>query len=104
MKRWHARGAAILLAMMTAGLQAQPQGQPPGEHEGQGGHHRGPPPEALAACKGLQAGADCSFTGRERTVSGSCFAPPDRPLACRPKDGGKHPPEGPLDANAAPRR
>jgi hypothetical protein len=100
MKRCQALGAATLLAMMAAGLQAQPQGQPAGEHEGQAGHHRGPPPEALDACKGLQAGADCSFTGRGRTVSGSCFAPEGKPLACRPKDRGERPP----GSASAPRR
>jgi len=49
------------------------------------GERRGPPPEALAACKGASAGKACSFKGREdRTVKGTCFAPEGRPLACRP--------------------
>ena len=47
---------------------------------------RGPPAEALAACKALKAGDACSFTAQRGAVSGSCFAPQDKPLACRPKD------------------
>lgn len=82
--------AALLLAGLAvqAQSQGQGQGQPPG---GQGGEHRGPPPEALAACKSLKAGAECSFTGRDRTVKGTCFAPENKPLACRPKDMGDRP-------------
>lgn len=70
--------AALLLAALAAN--AQPQGGPPP------GEHRGPPPEALAACKTAKAGADCSFTHEGRTMKGSCWAPEGRPLACRPKD------------------
>lgn len=46
----------------------------------------GPPEEAIAACKSLQAGKDCSFTGMRGNVTGTCFAPQGKPLACRPKD------------------
>ena len=75
----------------------------------------GPPPEAIAACKGKASGATCSFTGRQNeSLTGTCFSPPaggppptasgaqastSRPapptgqqgnaqLACRPKRGG----------------
>jgi hypothetical protein len=71
-----------------------------------GEHRRGPPPEAVAACKGKAADAVCSFTGREgQTLNGTCFAPPpraegadkagapERPPACRP-DRGSRPPAG----------
>lgn len=75
----HAFHATVLLACTAAF--AQPQGGPP-----PGGEHRGPPPEALAACKTAKAGADCSFTQGERSVKGSCWAPEGKPLACRPKD------------------
>lgn len=56
------------------------------------GKRRGPPPEALAACKGKSAGTECSFQSpRGDTVSGTCFAPKaDLPLGCRPS----HPPSG----------
>lgn len=66
------------------------------------GHRRGPPPEAIAACKGKASGAACSFTGRRgEALSGTCFAPPPRaesgtggqaespPLACRPQRSGQ---------------
>lgn len=47
---------------------------------------RGPPSEALDACKGKASGDACSFESpRHGTVSGTCFAPKeDLPLACRP--------------------
>jgi hypothetical protein len=55
---------------------------------GGGGH--GPPPEALAACRGLARGASCTVTLSDgRVSSGTCDAPAERlPLACRP--GGPH--------------
>ncbi|GEM_PF-4840984 len=61
-----------------------------GPGQGQQGKHRGPPPEALAACEGKSSGAECSFQSpRGDTVSGTCFAPKsDLPLGCRPS----HPP------------
>jgi hypothetical protein len=49
--------------------------------------HMGPPPEALAACKSKKAADPCSFTSPHGSVSGSCWAPEDRPLACRPDQG-----------------
>ena len=60
-----------------------------------GGGHRKPPPEALAACKGLSSGQACTFSGPRGSVTGSCFTPQlDKPSACRPKDGPVHP-DGP---------
>ena len=65
-------------------------GKAPGS---QGGSERphGPPPAAIAACKGLASGAGCSFVGREnQNRSGTCFSPAaDEPLACRPERGGQ---------------
>lgn len=84
--------ATLLLASVAAF--AQPQGGPP-----PGGEHRGPPPEALAACKTAKAGADCTFTQGERSMKGSCWAPEGKPLACRPKD---MPPPPPGAASAPP--
>jgi hypothetical protein len=52
--------------------------------------HRGPPPEAFAACSSLSSGATCSFTSPRGSVTGTCFAPEGKPLACRPKDGPPH--------------
>lgn len=63
--------------------QQRPQGMPPG-----------PPPQAIAACKGLASNAACSFAGRNNeTVTGTCAQPPGNgqgSLACRPS----HPPHG----------
>lgn len=65
-----------------------PPPPPPGH-----GPHRGPPPEALAACKDASEGATCSFTHRDHSITGTCSHGPDGkgPLACKP-DG---PPPGP---------
>ena len=76
------------LALSAGALFAQPSGgQPPAD--GQKQQHRGPPQEALDACKSLKAGQDCNFTSPHGAVKGSCFAPEGRPLACRPKDAPK---------------
>lgn len=77
-----------LLLATALGASAQPQGGPPP------GEHRGPPPEALAACKTAKSGADCSFTQGSRTTKGSCWAPEGKALACRPKDMPPPPPGG----------
>ena len=53
--------------------------------------HRGPPAEALAACKSLAAGAACSFTSPHGAETGTCGAPEGKPQACRPAHGGKPP-------------
>lgn len=47
--------------------------------------HRGPPPEALAACASSTAGASCSVTFNGQTLSGTCVAGPGgEALACLP--------------------
>ena len=63
--------AALLLAAPLAALaQSGGDGGPPPDREGQ---HRGPPPEAVAACKGKAIGSQASFADRSgRTVSGAC--------------------------------
>ncbi len=81
-----ARASLVCALAFASGLLcAQPSGAPPAKGEQQA--HRGPPPEALAACKALKSGQDCGFTSPHGAVKGSCFAPEGRPLACRPKDG-----------------
>ena len=75
---------ALTLLALTLPLSAQ-DGPPPGG---------GPPREALAACNGRAEGASCTFQGRGgESVTGTCGAPPGRPLACRPAGGppGGHP-------------
>ncbi len=54
---------------------------------GPGGRPPGPPPEALAACKGKSEGTEVSFTGRNgETLSGICRLI-DGQLAAMPKGG-----------------
>jgi hypothetical protein len=69
--------ATLTLAAGAAGAQTAEDGPPP--------HHHGPPPEALEACKSLSSGQECSFTMPRGTISGTCWAPEGKPLACRPK-------------------
>jgi hypothetical protein len=90
-----------LLLCASLGAIAQPAGgpgnPPPGEH-------RGPPPEALAACKTAKAGADCGFSHDGHAVKGTCWAPEGRPLACRPKDAPPPPMPGASAPPNAPKR
>ena len=54
--------------------------------------HRGPPPVALEACASAVQGDPCTFEGRRgETLEGTCEAPDDKPLACRPE--GAPPPQ-----------
>lgn len=83
--------ASWFISLGAAAQQSQNNGasaKPPvgGPAQGQG-EHRTPPPEALAACKSLAAGAACSFTSPRGSEDGTCFAPEGKPLACRPKNG-----------------
>jgi hypothetical protein len=60
-------------------------------------HHR-PPQEAFDACANAKRGDACTITHRDRTITGTCDAPPDETaLACRPD----HPPGPPPEAIAA---
>jgi hypothetical protein len=53
---------------------------------GQNNGRRGPPQVAIDACSGSVAGDSCSFTGRDSNeMSGTCFAPQERELACKPE-------------------
>lgn len=81
-------GAAWAVSMLLANAaSAQPAGGAP----------KGPPPEALAACKSLASGAACGFTSPRGAVTGTCFAPQQGlALACRPKDA--PPPDGAASA------
>lgn len=83
------RATVVAVALVAASLGAVAQSQdergpPPGG---------GPPSEAFKACATLSAGAACSFTGRGQQLSGTCFAPPGRMLACRPTRGPGGPPQ-----------
>ena len=69
--------AALAIAAGAAAAQSDE-----GQH-----HHHAPPPEALAACKSLSSGQECSFTSPHGTMTGTCWAPEGKPLACRPMNG-----------------
>lgn len=81
-----------------APLACRPEGPPPGA-QGQRGR-RGPPPEALAACRDHARGASCTVTPPDgRAVSGTCDSPSrEMPLACRPAGAPHGPPHGPPPA------
>ncbi len=77
-----ATGSATAALLWCAVALAQPS-------PGQGGQNGEPPPrppqEAFDACKSLASGASCSFTGMQNTkVQGTCWAPENKPLACKP--------------------
>ncbi|MGJ8669024.1 MAG: hypothetical protein ACSHXK_06005 [Oceanococcus sp.] len=81
LKRSNSSFAWILLAgaLLTAsyGATAQPNGDRPSR--------RGPPPEAISACKSLSEGDACSFSGRRGDESGQCITTPQDELACAPE-------------------
>lgn len=67
-------GVALATALAGAAFAAPPE----------------PPPEAYTACTSKAAGATCSVTFHEHTMSGTCSVIADK-LACKPD----HPPGGP---------
>lgn len=71
-------GASVAALALFSALAATPaHAQPkPGE---------GPPPEALAACSKLAADQVCSFNSPHGAVTGTCWAPTGKALACKPK-------------------
>ena len=71
---------ALFFGTLTAccTLSAQPV-------DGNGGPPK-PPAEALASCKTLSSGQECSFSSPQGAVKGTCWAPEGKPLACKPKD------------------
>ncbi|MCP5266921.1 MAG: hypothetical protein H6934_12465 [Burkholderiaceae bacterium] len=83
-----ALGAAIGpgLAFGQSGAERQAaQGRP---------QRHGPPAEAIDACRQRKADEACRFEGRRGTLSGRCWAPEGRPLACRPENAPAHEPRG----------
>ncbi len=76
---------AITLCFSAPSAHAQP--------DSQRGRHRGPPPEAIAACEGQAENAACQFTGRRGDdIEGTCISPPrqEGTLACAPEGGPPH--------------
>ena len=79
---------AIVLLASTAYAESEEKGE---SHR----DHRGPPEVALEACSNSVQGDPCSFEGRRgEPLEGSCEAPSDKPLACRPEGA---PPEQKLE-------
>lgn len=79
------RNLIALIATMTiaAAARAEPERENKPRRE-----HRGPPAAALEACSTAVQGDPCSFEGRRgNAVEGTCEAPDDKPLACRPEGG-----------------
>ena len=72
--------APLLIALSASGVWAQGQSTERPSREGGGP----PPPEALAACKSSTAGAACTVSGKEGTMTGTCGGPEGKPLACVP--------------------
>jgi hypothetical protein len=92
--------AVTLLCATAARADGSPSG-PPGGGSGSGPRRGPPPPEALAACEKLASGAACSFTHDGHQLTGVCWAPEDRPLACKPD---RPPHEGGSGSGSGPRR
>ncbi len=85
---WHRfAGAPLALLAVLASLASTPvMAQPkPGE---------GPPPEALAACSQLAANQACSFNSPRGPVTGTCWAPSGKALACKPQNAPPPPGNG----------
>jgi hypothetical protein len=91
MIRSHAAVPALLLSLLGVGaVQAADAPPAPPESAASGSRPMGPPPEAIAACKGLKAGDAASLTGRRgETLAGTCQTGPDGQLALRPERGPK---------------
>ena len=70
----------LLVILSIIGLSAFAQTQTRGSRG-----KRKPPREAVEACSGMQSGDTCSFQHRDRSLTGTCFAPKsDLALACKP--------------------
>jgi len=80
------RPVILTTLLCVAGLRPA-MSQPPGEP----GQHRAPPPEAIQACEGTSSGMQCSFTTDRGSMTGTCWAPEGKPLACKPAG---NPPSG----------
>jgi hypothetical protein len=78
---------------MLSSAATSPASEPPEAGERR---PKGPPPEAVAACKDKSEGSACSLDFHGTAIDGSCRKAPDGngPLACMPS----HPPPPPSEA------
>jgi hypothetical protein len=85
-------GLSLMIAAgFTSSVYAEPNSanRPPMNQNGEGRPH-GPPPEALDACKNKKDGDVCQFNSPHGdVVSGTCWAPQGKPLACKPANAPK---------------
>jgi hypothetical protein len=83
----------LLLCLAATGCAFHGRGEPPRGGEFRGGDKpHGPPPEAVAACKGKTEGAAASFASRDgESIAGACELV-DGVLAIRPPAGKRPPP------------
>ncbi|MEL7447867.1 MAG: hypothetical protein AAFN78_01580 [Pseudomonadota bacterium] len=82
------RNASVLLAaLLVTGIAHADPGSGQGEDSGnREGERRGPPRVAVEACASAVQGDACSFEGRRgESLQGTCWAPQDKPLACKPE-------------------
>lgn len=81
----------ITTAAFAPGVYAEPNSDAhPPMHENGGERPHGPPPEALDACKDKKANDSCQFSSpRGDGVTGTCWAPQGKPLACKPANAPK---------------
>jgi hypothetical protein len=63
---------------------SQPSGQSQ-QSGGQGDRPPMPPQEAFSACKSKKQGDACEFSVSGKTMSGTCWAPESKPIACKPE-------------------
>ncbi len=100
----HPMRSACVAAWAAIALSGPAAAAPPEDGPASGGGpRRPPPPEAIEACKSAASGKACSFTdARGAAVSGSCWAPEGRPLACRPKKDAPPAPDGAASRPARP--
>ena len=85
--------AALVVTSLGAAAQAPaPPGLGASALPPADGARRPPPPEAIAACKGLKPDQACSFTSPKGTEKGSCVQRDlSRPMSCRPARRGPPP-------------
>jgi hypothetical protein len=94
LRRFLATAALALASSLTAHAQGPDDGGPPPDGQGHGHGRHGPPPEAIAACKGKAVGTQASFTGRNgETITGTCTQMGDV-VAIAPPHGAHPPREG----------
>ncbi len=77
----------LLAALLATGIAHADPGSSQGmNNENQDAERRGPPRVAVEACANAVQGDACTFEGRRgESLQGTCWAPQDKPLACRPE-------------------